>query len=114
MADDKPLKELTFLPLDVTEQLANAGIQTARQLFHRIQSDPGEIRAYLQMPEADFAIMSSSLNQIIAADFPGDVLPAVTPQVSKRGVPIDRLGEPSKPRYYSDSDLYVSPGKGHQ
>jgi hypothetical protein len=114
MADDKPLKEITFLPPEVTEQLANAGIHTARQLFHRIQLDPREIRAYLQMPEATFAIMSSSLNQLVTADFPGDALPTVTPKVSKRGVAIDRLGEPSKPRYYSDSDLYVSPGKGHR
>jgi hypothetical protein len=108
VADDKLLRELTFIPSDVAARLAEVGIRTARQLFHRLQSDSTEMRRYLQMPEAGFEQMSSSLRQIVADQFPADLLPAVTPNVSKKGVAVDRLGEVSRPRYYGDSDVYVS------
>ncbi len=114
MADDKLLTELTFIPTDVTSHLGEIGIRTLRQLFHRLQSDPTEMQAYLQMPSVRFEQMWSSLRQVVADQFPADLLPAVTPPVSKRGVAVDRLSEVSRPRYYGDDDVYVSARrKGH-
>ena len=113
LKNDIDIADLPFISPRVARRLEKIDVRTARQMFHRMQHDREALSEYLQVGDARFDEMLEELRNVMEREFPREVLPSVTPEVSKRGVPMDRTADRSRPKYYDAEDLYVSPRRRH-
>jgi hypothetical protein len=104
MTEDKRLSELDFIPGVILGKLNALEIRTVRQLFARLRNEEIELRDYLELSDQEFALFRKNVEDFIEAEFPEDTLPHIHPPVHKGGVAVNRLDDPSRPKYYDQDD----------
>jgi hypothetical protein len=98
---DIKLNKVAFIPGPILKGLRDLEINTARQLFARLQSQEQELKEYMQLSTRDFETLRLNLDDLIRKNFPEDLIRRIQPSVNKRGVAVHRLHDTSRPRYYS-------------
>jgi hypothetical protein len=111
--NDIAIADLSFISPRVARRLEKIDVKTARQMFHRMQHDREEMREYLDVGQSAFETIVAELRTVIEREFPRELLPSVTPNVSKRGVAVHRTRDASRPKYYDAEDVYVPPRGRH-
>lgn len=100
MQRDIGLGEVDFVPEAIARRLAELEIHSLRQLHFRLQSEPQALQEFLAVPDEQFKELQTKIDSSIKESFPEDLLPHIYPTVNKRGVPVHRLSDPSRPKYY--------------
>ncbi|SRR6266568_2657830 len=111
MAKDIGIRDLSFISPRVRKGLADINVRTARQMFHRLKSDRAELREYLELDSSALERIEKELRDVMEQHFPQELVPVVTPAISKRGVAAHRIAE-EKTKYF-DADVYVAPRRRH-
>lgn len=89
----------------VAEKLNEAAINSVRQLYDRLRVDnSGALRRYLDLSQADFDELYRRVEQLIGEEYPEDRLARIHPKVHKRGVAVQRLDDPTRPKFGNRSD----------
>ena len=83
------------------QRLRGLEIRGVRQLYARLQREKAELQRYLQLSDEEFAEVLRRVEARIDSDYPEDARPRIHPDVNKRGVAVDRLHDPTRPRYGS-------------
>lgn len=101
MTKDIKLNEVTFISKPVLKSLGELEINTARQLFARLNSREQELKEYMQLSTKEYETLRRKLHSLISKKFPEDLVPRIHPRLNRRGVAVHRLHDTSRPRYYS-------------
>lgn len=91
------------IPAGARRRLEKLEIRGVRQLFARLQREAGDLQPYLGLSDEDFAALRHTVEAMIDAQYPQDKLPHLHPAVNKKGVAVDRLDDPERPRYAARS-----------
>jgi hypothetical protein len=98
MTADVGLTEIG-IPEASARKLEHLAIRGVRQLFARLQVESDRLQRYLGLSDDQFRELSRRVEGYIQDRHPEDELPHVQPAVNKRGVAVDRLHDPDRPRY---------------
>ena len=104
MERDVNLNDVDFVWESILSKLTDLGIYTIRQLYPRLVSEGAALQKYLQLSDKEFVSFLDDVKQYLEEVSPEDRLPQIRPRVNKRGVAVDRLDDPSRPKYYDDED----------
>ncbi len=98
---DIKLNKVGFISAPILKGLRGLEINTVRQLFARLRTQEQELRHYMKLSTSDFEAFRKKLDELISKNFPEDLIPRINPTVNKRGVAVQRLQDPARPKYYS-------------
>ena len=98
MPADHAITDLS-LPGAVLDKLFDLSIRSVRQLYARLRREGRSLQDYLELSDRAFADLLHRVEDIIRRDFPDDLTAQTHPRVSKTGVAVHRLHDPSRPRF---------------
>jgi len=102
MMNDVSIQDVPFVPEDLARKLQALEIRSVRQLAARLQSETTALGDYLELGEADLKKLCTATREFVEKHFPAATLRAIYPQVSRRGVAVNRLDDRFRPRFEGD------------